>query len=153
LRLLVPYLALSFWSLCGALTTGLGRSQFGASYALSSRYTTISSLLWLSNAVLAYLLVTLERRGSESAAGYRWRTYGATGVLVVLVLSAVLSAATGIRSFVHWKQHLEPARAALIALDDPASPLLTTLWEDTETLWERALVLREHGLSVYRDRD
>jgi hypothetical protein len=59
---LAPWLALALYACLSACATGLGRAGFGWKQAYFSRYTTISTLLPLSTAVLLCHLIKLNLR-------------------------------------------------------------------------------------------
>lgn len=55
----IPYLAYSFYSIFSALATGIGRVGLTEPYqALSTRYITFSSLLWITNILLLSIVIS-----------------------------------------------------------------------------------------------
>jgi hypothetical protein len=65
-RTLLPYLAMSLYSLGSALGTGVGRVGFGSDQALSSRYCTMVTPFWVS---LLVLLILLGHHGARASSG------------------------------------------------------------------------------------
>jgi len=144
LAALAPYLCMGLYAAASAAMTGLGRVGFGADQALSSRYVTMAQLLWISNAVLAYLLASglgREARGTLT----RW------GFAAAMVLFGLLLAVNGLYGTLKWTERYAyrlPARAGLLVGNDPE--LLRRLHPDVEIVKARCEVLRRHGLSVFR---
>jgi hypothetical protein len=84
---LLPYFAMSAYSIGSALMTGLGRVGFGSDQALASRYCTTTAPLWVS---LIVLLVLLASRGGE-----QWRSAGPADYRAI-VAGLLLVGATGV---------------------------------------------------------
>jgi hypothetical protein len=59
----IPWLGLCVFAIANALLTGYGRAGMGIEQALSSRYTTISTTLWIGVTVLIVLLRSDIKRG------------------------------------------------------------------------------------------
>lgn len=55
---LLPWILLGLYGLLSGFMTGIGRAGFGVEQALASRYITISSLFWVSCAVIGALALT-----------------------------------------------------------------------------------------------
>ncbi len=64
-KLLMPYWASGSYALASGLLTILGRSQSSVLFSLTSRYTTISELFWISTLILTYLWLRQSARQPE----------------------------------------------------------------------------------------
>ena len=96
----VPWVALAFYSLASAALATLGRVEFGATYALASRYVPFSLGLTLAVVALGALIVSdlVKRQALE----LRWGV-AAAAVLLVLYLVAYEVAAKNTLFFLRGK--------------------------------------------------
>lgn len=153
LRTLVPFAALALYAVGSALITGIGRVGFGSDQAFTSRYTTISSLLWLAIPGLLCLLVDGGGHGFSISSGNVVEKVGALVFVVALVVLVGASSVGALSSFRGWHEFLVPAREAMIAAEavDADYELLGRLFADTGYLMAQRSILDEYGLSVFRD--
>ncbi len=136
-------LLLGLYTVAAGLMTGLGRVGLGTDQAMSSRYVTISTLLWVALAILLARGWSDTPRGRASVAG----VLRFTG-LVVLGLAIGRSSYRAEHAFEQWHVRMEEGRAALIAGRGEA---LGILYPDPVALRSRRLTLEALGLSVFRD--
>ncbi|MBI1317723.1 MAG: hypothetical protein GC168_02095 [Candidatus Hydrogenedens sp.] len=125
--------ALALYALGTAALSAVARHDYGIAQALSSRYTTIGMLLWVSVAVL-------------NAAHAKRRTWP------VLVVIALFAAAASLHGAYRWTEHwaaYSTARPSLEAVEH--GPGLQYLYPDEEELLRRAAWLRVHRLSIWGD--
>ncbi len=131
------YLALGLYTLMSALITAGGRVEFGVEQAMSSRYITLATPLWIA------LIATFP----PGLPGYRER-------LQVFMLVAFFLA-TSIHGAYRWTERyhaMAPARAALLRGEDhpgyrfiyPPAP---------ETILQRRPILVRHRLSIFAARE
>jgi len=153
----LPFLAMSAYSVCGALLTGLGRVVLGSDQAFSSRYCTMVVPMWVSVVVLLLIFVrTTTKAGQDVGSGgtSRVRIAGGTMLLVVLFLGLSSVFAT------QWAQKMSQAQAnSLTGLVDLANPnarldfdRLAILYHRPEVVIEGSHVLMEHHLSVFGEQ-
>jgi hypothetical protein len=147
-RLLLPYAAISSYSLGTALLSGVGRVGFGSNQALASRYCTLAAPFWISLIViLSVLLSHSQKLGHFTRTIAQWSL--AFAVAALLIGSAL---ALGPAKGMHLV--LSSARAQLVALasnpDSTKPDSLLSLYPRPETVIERYPVLVRHRLSVFR---
>ncbi len=125
----------------GATLAASGRASLGLGQALSSRYVTISNLLWL-----AVVAVGLEwwRRQRNS---HRWQRVGVAVTAALLALALVTVEVARVPKMRRVFAALERARAGLVVGDfDRAGQLFPS----REKLERSAATLRELELSCFR---
>jgi hypothetical protein len=164
-RVLVPYFALSAYSIGSALMTGVGRLGYGSDQALASRYGTMATSMWAS---LIVLLALLARRGAgpgqdglpepKPAAGFRpwdYRSVARWSLGIVIALLA-LGSMFAVGGAANLSQAQSYGRASLLNLAahpeaDIDYPVLALLYPSPKIVVERYPILVEHHLSVFRD--
>jgi hypothetical protein len=135
-------------AMAGALMTGLGRTGLGTNQGLSLRYISLSTLLWVSIAVL-FALGGPQRSGLWPTG--KWpglKTVVAGAALVLLTASVVETGYKGVQFAYTRYEQLEPARRALILGDD--DELLTRLYPSPAEVRSRRQLLIDWHLSVFR---
>lgn len=137
-----PLLAIVLYVLLTAGITGFGRSWQGIGQALSSRYSTFSTLFLLSTAALFF--ITPEKYFSDNGGRPLKK---AVGVFIsVMALFHLLSFAMGVRYMVEVKANLETGRNCLRYIDSADDECLKRLYHDPATVRERTRLLAEAGL-------
>jgi hypothetical protein len=121
----------------------LGRAHQGTAQALASRYTTLSTPLW----VAVVLLGALALRGGAHARVTRWNV-AAAGVALCLMLLSASSGYQGLQLATGRSQHLRPARRGLMV--GTSTALLLRLYPDATIVRERRLRLQAMRRSVFR---
>ena len=150
--LVLPWGLLALYALGSAAVTGMARAGFGATQGVSSRYTTIAMLFWVSLVVLGSLTLRL----ALGDAG--WRTMGqgrriAAALIVVVVLGSVVSFGVTYR----WGRLQLKARAAalrdaeecLLAYRRAPDGCLQALYPSVPALREWAAWLDAHGIGPF----
>jgi hypothetical protein len=141
LKILTPYLSLGLYAILSALATGLGRVGFGSSQAMSSRYVTISLLLWIALVILLFVL-------AKAAEIKSFQKFAACTLLIVFVGLVTLNSIHW-RTFFSWRyEFLTPARAELFSLKD--DDLLKRLFPSADYVRMQTKLLATHHLSVFR---
>lgn len=145
---LVPYVLMGLYAIAGAAVTALGRAGFGVNHALSSRYTTVSSLLWLAIVVLLGWVAT-QRPSHEKRQGLGRGPLLAYLTIAIIAVVTVRGSHEDAVAFARWHRRLEPARRALMVCCDDR--LLSRLYPDPNVVRQRLATLKTHRLSVFRD--
>ena len=121
-RVLLPYFALSAYSIGTALMTGVGRVGFGSDQALANRYCTTVAPLWVSLIVFLLLLALRGHPPAEAGSGQKqqrggpedYRTVAAASLLLgaigLLALSSIC-ATEGV-GYMSWVQEYWPDAVA-----------------------------------------
>ena len=160
-RTLLPYLAMSLYSLGSAFGTGVGRLGMGSDQALSSRYCTMITPFWVSLLVFLMLLgrapalVSPRARGSTGEVRARLRRTIARGLLWGFV--AVLAFGSG-SAVARAREHSEfQAHGRALLLNRVLHPrdgsdvnALSALYPWPNLVLERLPVLVQHRLSLFR---
>jgi hypothetical protein len=134
----LPGLALGAYALASAILTGLGRAPLGVQQAQSSRYITISMLLWIGCVLLL----------SRALAGRGLYARAAAALLVAPLVTHLYTAAhRGVARATSDYQIRLAARQSLLTAD---GRYLDRLWPNRSELLERREVLRRLQLSVFR---
>lgn len=146
-EILLPYIALSVFSVINALITGFGRVGFGSIQALSSRYVSFSSLIWVSNIVLMFLLIQVLSKGKITHPAIHLKKILSFSLYLILFLSFTSSYAGSIQ--------LKYKYAALVNAQEKLSrqtydKSLFLIYKDQKILLERIELLKKHHLSVFK---
>ena len=154
LYILVPYLSMALYSVGGAILTCMGRLDAGGSgVALHSRYITISSLLWITNVVLLYLLCATTTSGTKSRINIVFQR--GLPILVILVLSYLLiqNNFRGKSTALNRYYALSKARRALLLGKDEKVFKGLGMGSNTgdERLYQINIIKKRH-LSLFRER-
>lgn len=137
------WFAIGMYSISSALISGAGRIELGYGQALSSRYITISTLLWLSLLVLTYVIISNKFHHRFLI---RKIFIGSLFSLFVLIL---ISFGIGTTNFKHRHDFLLPAREELsCGVNDF---LLERLLPSTDYVKRCVPILEKYRLSVFRD--
>ncbi len=170
-RTLLPYFAMSLYSVITALVTGVGRLGFGSDEATFSRYCTMMVPFWASLVIFLFLLAQVPPRGRRRVHRRRWFRAGATRLKPVVVarqmvgrwsLRAALAflllgsfcAMDGVKQWSHEQSH---SREYL--LNFAANPreqidyrgMSQTLYPRPVAVLERYPILIQHRLSLFRN--
>lgn len=150
-RLVMPFFLLGLYAVGSAMLTGIGRVGFGPVQAMSYRYVTFSSLLWVANFVyLFYLLKILP--GMVRKRGTRLSVKGVTLLFAFLLLLGVVrtSYRVGHRVFVSHHHRLAPVYLELRRGYTPSDDLLRRLYIDADYVRQGLNILQKYHLSVFR---
>ena len=162
LEVIIPYVAMSMYSIGSAIAIAIVRLGFGSEQAKDSRYVTISNLLWIANVVFLYLLIrtSLDNWGKPEKERKRHKYWlGAQKYLFVLstlgitivIISVAFNSISSIHYFKDRYDFLMQARFELLTLED--DKLLIRLYPDADTLKRRAEILKKYNLSVFRNSE
>ncbi len=135
-------LMLGGYSLASALMTAVARVELGTAQAMSSRYITLANPLWCS---LFFLLPVLLPESNTLA---KMGRYALSGGLAILLLTASLYGAY------RWTERYnacQPVRDALLAGE--RTPLVVRLHPDSDVVYARTPLLRQHGLCLFHTGD
>ncbi len=153
LLLFTPFVALALYAIWSAMIIGIGRLGYGWEQALSPRYVTTSSLLWI--AVVVLLCATTQTREFAGQPGRRAaarRVAGFAAIVMVVVLS-LWSSINWVRPAVTTKHAmLVEARQAIVSgvYDDA---ILTRIFPDPKFVREQLDKLKRYRLWIYRDEE
>lgn len=156
---LLFYCALALFAIITAAIVGVGRAGFGLAQALSSRYVTFSTLLWVANITLFYIIILLgiqRLKNLLNEGTLTWPRLTSIGgtvtagivVIAVLVTNVVASDGRSIEGFQAQYYKLTAARAALLAMNNDNQ--LRRLHPNPNTIKNYSEVLRRYHLSVFR---
>lgn len=141
---LAPYVCFGLYAIASAAVTGVGRLGFGTEQAMSPRYVTFSSLLWVALIVFVYAALARQWPHVKSFAAKA----AVCAAALCLALDLAANSAYGSLKWTERYRHMLPAQAELESGNDPG--LLQRLHPDPELVIERRPVLRKHGLTVFR---
>ena len=162
MKALAPYLGMGAYSFGSALATGLGRVGFGSDQALSSRYCTTTVPLWGSLVVLFYLFaradwgLQVEDIGRRRRAKHgRHQRVFAWSMLAIMLTALILSSLAALDNAADNSRKRGAGRDALVewATNSGAEPdykLLVFLYPKPEVVVERARVLAQHRLGIFK---
>jgi hypothetical protein len=146
---LSPWIALALYSFLSACVTGVGRSAFGVDQAITSRYTTISSLFVISAIVIATSYVRTCRR-TTGVLSPRWvRCVNIVVVLLSLAYAAV--SFNGIRQTARRNKTLQKGALCVQNIEDATDECLNLLYPYPAILREKVVVVRDLKLSLFAD--
>ena len=139
---LLPWLSLASYAVLSAAATGIGRLHYGVAQALSSRYTTISTLFLISVLVVSVCCIDSYFKNNKHLP---------TKLLVIiastlLVFSYTITYYKGIKTFKHSTKRLQNAILCLENVDDASDDCLKVLHPRVGLLRTRVKNLREMGL-------
>lgn len=145
------FFLLGLYALGCAMLTGIGRAGFGPVQAMSYRYVTFSSLLWMANFVYLFLLFQLSRQKLKKRIG-RALIQSSLFLFVFLLLFGIgrTSYRVGHRVFVTHHQRLFPVYQEIRQKSEPSNELLLRLYVDADYVREGMRILQKHRLSVFR---
>lgn len=141
------YWLLALWgvgaySVGSALLTCVARSSFGVDQALSSRYVTLATPVWLAMSVFCAVLALRSRRPGVTL-----------GTALLLVFVGLITFNSGYGAY-RWSERYHAqtdSRGVLLSGTDPAR--LRFFHPDPEVIIERRAALRRLGLSVFRESE
>jgi hypothetical protein len=147
-----PWLFLATYVLATALITGLGRLGFGVAEALSARYITITSLLWIALAVLITLALSPAFADPKLPRRYGYALFGSALILLTLAGVGYIGSAMEGRQAMESRRDRLRAAAKCILAPNPPDICLTLMYSVTETVRGGAGTLRRLGLGPFRAR-
>jgi hypothetical protein len=144
LRQLLFPLAVTIWAVGVAGQVALGRAQFGLPAAMASRYVTLMAPAWAVTIALGVCVAWSDRGDGKTlrALGGAWALAAYLGLLV--------SSISALPYFPSRNALLEPAKTALA--EGGPEELLARLHPEVQQVYQGLEVLRDHRLSVYRER-
>lgn len=138
---LLPWLTLALYAFLSAAATGVGRTGFGVGQALSSRYTTISTLFIISVSVISFFGINNYLRKNNELPT-KWIVI-ISSISTLLALSYVLSFSHGVKEFKHKKAEIENAKACLENEDLATDECLKNFYPVATIVRERVKMLKE----------
>jgi hypothetical protein len=155
-KVLIPYVGLSLYSIGNALATGAGRLGFESHQALSSRYCTLNVPLWVTLIVLLTLVKESEGRipNGQIRGAFDCRKIAGWSLGVVTVM-LILSSAFAVSGAKKMSETQASGRSCLLSLaTNPTGKIdysgLAALYPRPAVIVERFSVLQEHHLSVFK---
>ena len=148
-ELIVPYIALSLYSILGALITGIGRAQFGSVQATSPRYVTFSSLFWISNIVMLYMFTCINNTEPHQGRKIILEKCASFSIIIIIMFFSIISSFNERLTFTYYYRRLMPAREELVTAEN--DELLERLYPSVEVVRIRRAILKKYKLSVFRD--
>ncbi len=148
-HVLVPYIALSLYSVFSAMLTGVARSGFGLRQALSSRYVTISNLFWICNIVLLCLLANRRHiRFKNRLVSIRPIVFL---IVIIIVFFLTVNSINSVSSLKEHYRIIKPARDELLSAQPMDDELLKRLYPDPNAVRLFVEILKKYKLSVFRE--
>jgi len=141
---LLPWLAIASHAILSAVVTGIGRVGFGVGTALSSRYTTVSTLFIISVLVIVVIWANNYIRIYKQLPT-KWVVI-ITSLSTLLVLSYILSFSEGEKAFAHRKAYLKNAAICFENVDVAPDECLKVLYPNPAIVRERTKMLSKMGL-------
>lgn len=150
-HLVLPVIGFGLYALIGAFLIAMGRARLnGVAPALNSRYITITNLLWMSDFILLFILISSKKFVLNKAVLK-------TGVMVVLcvwVLSISVSYYKGMRDGRRHSKMMQHAKEHILAgypdnLDDK---VLGNLLPFTKFVRSGITILKDKKLTFYSDQ-
>lgn len=147
-RRILPFVLLGLYTLGTALLSGIGRLELGSGTAMSGRYKTFSSLIWVADFVfLYYLFFEISRRFKKFL---RFAGLGFLSIFVLVFLFISLRSSyrvghRGLRSF-----HANILEIKNDILQNKSGVDLSRLFPHTNVVQEGLAILEKYHLSIYR---
>jgi hypothetical protein len=165
-RTLLPYFAMSLYSVGSAMITGVGRLGFGSDQALASRYCTMETPLWVSLIVFLILLAKGEAKAADASSpvqrpGRRpiLRPYQlvAQWSLKAAIVFLILGSVFALVGAINLSRQQAYGRARLLDLvANPQAGIdydgLSLIYPRPEVIVERYPILLKHRLSMFRNQ-
>lgn len=150
LRKMIPWLALMLYVVMSALVTGLGRVGLGIGQALSSRYTTISTLFVISAAVLLYnsIILNLEKKKKASLKDIVFISVVSLAFCIVYIKSYE----HGIRQMKEMSSRINAAAVHLKNPDNASDDDLKVLYPNPDVVRQRMKILKEMGIEFPKEK-
>jgi len=144
---LSPWLALALYAFLSACMIGIGRTGFGVRQAISSRYTTISSLFIIS----AFVIVTLWIKSYSRIRGASSKKIAHLSkfFFVSLIIAYAVSYLHGINQMAQRSKKLQKAASYLEDIKRAPDECLEILYPNATVVRQRIRILRELRLSIF----
>jgi hypothetical protein len=142
-----PWIALGLQAVVSAAATGVGRVGFGARQALSSRYSTIASLLLLAVFVIVASWLAVEQSKKSERESIRQKAI-ATTLLAIFAVTYAKSFACGLHAMKDRSKQLQACRIELMAFPNSSREALGILYpvDRIKITYERIQALRSMGI-------
>ncbi len=147
LKLFLPIIALSSYSLISAFLTSYGRYRLGLLQAISSRYVSFSNLFWLS--LLAVLFMIKENTLLNGGRQVNEMKKIAKILYLLIILAILINSILRSHNFSKQYHYLAPARQALI--NDKNEEILSRLYHNIEDLKLKREFFKKYKLNVFAD--
>ena len=146
---LLPWMALAAYAFGSAFATGVGRVVLGIEQALTSRYTTISTLFIMSAIAVSVSGIGLYKRtrGQLPEKG----VIALSCLSTLLILSFVLNFSYGRKGMIHWNDPLRIAAICLRKADTASEECLRKFYPNPEIVREHVIILSSQKLSLFRN--
>ncbi|MBN2135596.1 MAG: hypothetical protein JW737_07700 [Acidobacteria bacterium] len=145
------FILLGFYAGFSAAMSGLGRLEFGAHQAMSYRYTSISSLLWVANSILLFFLINRYKNGILIKHSQRVLQVVAIIIIVFMAISLIrTSYRVGYSVLRKYHETLEPIRKKITS--EISDEDLKKVYIHTEHVRYCLGILNKNHLSVYREK-
>jgi hypothetical protein len=142
-------MALSGYAVLSGCVAGLQRLHLGAMQALSPRYTTYATLLWLGLVVM--MAVCLQREGKSPDKASRRRVWAFRFLLVSIAVLVSVCTTVGTRRSIDRHVHrLVEARQALLA-GRTGDEVLEKIYPDPAYVRKYLKVLQAYKLSLFQE--
>ena len=141
LNKVIPFVILCFYSSASALMSGIGRLGIGVHQSLSSRYSTIALLFWVS--IVALLFLCVKSNSSKIV------KVTCPAVITLISILSLNSSARYIDEYKRTSDSLNQGRLALLTQTDDVVDLHTICWSNEFAL-NQTKILKKYHLSVFR---
>jgi ABC-type multidrug transport system fused ATPase/permease subunit len=130
--------------------SGLGRLEFGTHQAMSFRYTSISSLLWIVNSVFLFFIISKYK--DSVLIKQSQRIINAIAIIIIIFMAISLirtSYRVGYSVLRKYHETLEPIREKITG--EMSDEELKKVYIHTDHVRYCLGILKKHHLSVYRE--
>jgi hypothetical protein len=153
-QIILPYVAISLYSIGSAMLSGIGRIGFGSDQAMSPRYATFSNLFWVVLVVMFFLLIENMESGVIEGILRTSRSLNKTivySILFIIVGLAVRHSYLGTFYAIERKTYLTPARTELLKEENQDDELLKRLYPPGAFMVKDKMpILKRLKTSVFR---
>jgi hypothetical protein len=144
---LVPWIMIGLYAIGTGVVTALGRLGYGWQHALSGRYTTMSTMFFLSFGLLAYTLITDLANRSETSPVRRQIYIGANLFIFALIFFTSWSGVRMLYKFPDFYQ--KRTHAVEILMKDDDTTKFGIVFPDPQYVAEKKEILKKFRLSFY----
>jgi hypothetical protein len=153
-KTLVPFLAMSLYTIGSALVIGVGRVGLGTDQAVASRYCTVTAPFWASLVMVLLILLIKTKAQLMSSLAVQRRT--AEWVLQLVTILLIVGSALAFNRAENMVRAQDVGRKRLLTI--PIHPgagvdysSLRAIHPQPRLILERFPFLKEHRLSIFRD--